>query len=369
MRTWGAVFLAACSLTSTGCGLLLDTSSGEEPASGEPDAGLVPGSSDGGSGGSVDATFSTADGAPIAADAETADAGSSSTGGDEEDAGLDSTLLPSGCPENVSFTTTPPRYSFRLMPYAYDADVDAPDPVVWSLAEAPEGMTVDALGVVRWAPSAYGVFHVVLVAQACSQTVTQAWDITSSSVLINGLSPAALIGSRIARDPALRREIATTPISSWGSSPSIAAASIEDSESAALLATLERCAVAIGLAPEWRERACDDRCRAWVSACTFALVNADGEHVAVDLRGDHPSLAGARPNGFVREGAFWGDFFAAEPIMHACASEAAARVPSRRCTRADGGCAMQVTGACGDAPSPRPRVDVWLPEGLRRPSR
>ncbi len=79
----------------------------------------------------------------------------------------------------------------------------------------------------------------------------------------------------------------------------------------------------LGLAPGWRDGACDASCRRWVSACLIAHGNVPGESVRIWLRADHPAL-GAAPSDApfpYQEAAFYGDVFvpADQPLaMHAC---------------------------------------------------
>lgn len=75
-----------------------------------------------------------------------------------------------------------------------------------------------------------------------------------------------------------------------------------------------------GLAPEWADSECGEDCRGWVSACLLAHANALDTPVQIAAVGAHPGLLEARPDGFtVQEAAFYGDVFAAEPSLFACA--------------------------------------------------
>jgi hypothetical protein len=77
----------------------------------------------------------------------------------------------------------------------------------------------------------------------------------------------------------------------------------------------------LGVAPEWRDGACDAACQEKVSACLFALTNPTGKHVEVSLLSSAPGFpAGMAPSQSdlpypFQEGAFFGNVFAGEAYV------------------------------------------------------
>lgn len=72
---------------------------------------------------------------------------------DSNIATVDITILPPNAPPRI--VSTPRALASPGFEYSYAAlavDADAGETLVWSLAEAPPGMTVDAVGTVRWTP-------------------------------------------------------------------------------------------------------------------------------------------------------------------------------------------------------------------------
>lgn len=95
----------------------------------------------------------------------------------------------------------------------------------------------------------------------------------------------------------------------------------------------------IGLARGWATGALDVTGQEWVSACLAARVNAEGVSVPLSVRGTNPALAttpaelAAYPT---REGAFFGNFFAAARTVQACydpLTSTAAQLAKRVCAQ------------------------------------
>ena len=74
---------------------------------------------------------------------------------DSNEATVSITILPPNTPPRI--LSTPRRLASPGFEYTYTAlavDADAGETLTWTLAEGPAGMTIDALGTVRWTPSA-----------------------------------------------------------------------------------------------------------------------------------------------------------------------------------------------------------------------
>ncbi|MGK7297210.1 MAG: putative Ig domain-containing protein, partial [Candidatus Wenzhouxiangella sp. M2_3B_020] len=74
---------------------------------------------------------------------------------DSNEATVSITILPPNTPPRI--LSTPRRLASPGFEFSYTAlavDADAGETLTWSLAEGPAGMTIDALGTVRWTPSA-----------------------------------------------------------------------------------------------------------------------------------------------------------------------------------------------------------------------
>lgn len=112
----------------------------------------------------------------------------------------------------------------------------------------------------------------------------------------------------------------------------------------------------LGLAPEWLEGPCDSACQEWVSACLFARTNLFGLPVEIWMEGPHPALApdpsAREAAGFVvREGAFYGNFFLAQPVEYACRGDGFDPLLStvRACSHpGSNNCGFVQVGACGE---------------------
>ncbi|WP_437735864.1 hypothetical protein [Sorangium sp. So ce1335] len=111
----------------------------------------------------------------------------------------------------------------------------------------------------------------------------------------------------------------------------------------------------IGLAPEWGRAHghCNAHCQGWVSACMLARVNYLGESLPISMRGKNKALDAdtAEQESFPhREGAYFGDLFAPEPLRFACRSPGSTLI-SRVCGGTGveaSGCIIDVLGDCDD---------------------
>lgn len=111
----------------------------------------------------------------------------------------------------------------------------------------------------------------------------------------------------------------------------------------------------IGLSPEWGRAHghCNARCQGWVSACMLARVNHLGQSLPISMRGQNKALdsdsaeRGAFPH---REGAYFGDLFAAEQLRFACRSPGSTLI--RRVCGGTGvdtqDCIVDVLGGCDE---------------------
>jgi hypothetical protein len=76
---------------------------------------------------------------------------------------------------------------------------------------------------------------------------------------------------------------------------------------------------ALGVASEWETGSCGVDCQQQLSACMMAHVNTSGQHIALMLDGDSPSLGwGQDPNYPFQEGSFFGNIFASPPQAYYC---------------------------------------------------
>ncbi|WP_437309034.1 hypothetical protein [Sorangium sp. So ce388] len=123
----------------------------------------------------------------------------------------------------------------------------------------------------------------------------------------------------------------------------------------------------IGLSPEWGRAhgQCNARCQGWISACMLARINYLGESLPISMRGKNKALdldpeeRETFPN---REGAYFGDLFAAEQVRFACRSPGSTLI--RRVCGGTGvdteGCIVDVLGECDDVCG-RPASDGSFP--------
>jgi hypothetical protein len=76
---------------------------------------------------------------------------------------------------------------------------------------------------------------------------------------------------------------------------------------------------ALGLAPEWKDGACDETCQEWVSACLLARTNVTGETVGLWLSADHPALGLGHDPGYpLYEATFYGNVFQDPDALYLC---------------------------------------------------
>ncbi len=104
----------------------------------------------------------------------------------------------------------------------------------------------------------------------------------------------------------------------------------------------------IGVAPEWKDDACDGECQRWMTACMLSRLNKKGEHVQISMRGDHEALKLERNEARefpAREAAYFGNFFDSSSQIFACHSPGTPSIP-RVCGDSLAGCPMKVVGSC-----------------------
>ena len=107
----------------------------------------------------------------------------------------------------------------------------------------------------------------------------------------------------------------------------------------------------IGLAPEWKTRACDGECQGWVTACMLSRINHQGQHVEISMRGKNDALKLERHEArdfSVREATYYGNLFDGSGDVFACYSPGTPSIP-RVCGDSLAGCPMKVVGSCDDA--------------------
>jgi hypothetical protein len=112
---------------------------------------------------------------------------------------------------------------------------------------------------------------------------------------------------------------------------------------------------ALGLAPEWKDGACDEDCQQWVSACLLARTNVSGETVGLWLSADHPALGlGHSPDQPMYEATFYGNVFEDPDAQHLCRGLEAGGglgdfLQGRTCDgQPPAACGFSEWGACGD---------------------
>jgi len=121
----------------------------------------------------------------------------------------------------------------------------------------------------------------------------------------------------------------------------------------------------VGLAPEWKDQACNAACQHWVSACLLARTNETGADVKIFVQGSHPSLGYGSDSEYPNfEGTFYGNVFADPAPMHACrgssAGTTAATLQGRNCTVDQTHCGFTTYAdcdACQDGVTGLPTVD------------
>ncbi len=123
---------------------------------------------------------------------------------------------------------------------------------------------------------------------------------------------------------------------------------------------------AIGLAPEWTERAIHTHSQHWVSSCILARVNAHDISLLISLRGPSHALSTTQQEAHdysLEEGAFYGQIFVPDDqqiVAYACEGRAQAAgepdsgpLHDRDCTEPSGNgnttqCGMIFAGTCAD---------------------
>lgn len=108
---------------------------------------------------------------------------------------------------------------------------------------------------------------------------------------------------------------------------------------------------ALGLAPEWKDGACDESCQQWVSACLLARTNESGDELEIFVEGDDPMLGfGTDPAFPMYEGAFFGNVFTDPVSKYACRGSAegvtAAEQQGRFCTLSSDECGFTTFADC-----------------------
>ena len=116
----------------------------------------------------------------------------------------------------------------------------------------------------------------------------------------------------------------------------------------------------LNLAPAWATRAPTVSERRWVTACLLARTNVFGVPVSISMRHDTfiplTSSAAERTAFPNAEGAFYGDLFAATPVIYACSNRSWTTYQAgtfRACALATGSttdCTFKYTGSCSATP-------------------
>jgi hypothetical protein len=76
---------------------------------------------------------------------------------------------------------------------------------------------------------------------------------------------------------------------------------------------------ALGFAPAWESGACDADCQANMSACMMAHINTSGQHIALWLDSDNPSIGWGESAAYpFQEGSFFGNLFTSPPKAYYC---------------------------------------------------
>ncbi len=106
----------------------------------------------------------------------------------------------------------------------------------------------------------------------------------------------------------------------------------------------------VGLAPQWRDGACDKSCQEWVSACLLARTNVSEETVDIWVQADHPAIGfGHNPEEPVYEASFYGNLFEDPDAGYYCKGSARglalARLEGRTCTQGNT-CGFTKFGKC-----------------------
>lgn len=105
----------------------------------------------------------------------------------------------------------------------------------------------------------------------------------------------------------------------------------------------------VGLAPEWKNNACNNTCQQWVSACLLARTNETGADVMIFVQGAHPSLGWGTDLEYPNfEGTFFGNVFTDPTSMYACrgTGTTAAIQQGRNCTVNEQHCGFTTFASC-----------------------
>lgn len=86
----------------------------------------------------------------------------------------------------------------------------------------------------------------------------------------------------------------------------------------------------LGLAPQWRDGACDEDCQQWVSACLLARTNVSGQSVTIWIQSDHPAIGYGIPTGLIHEASFYGNLFAGLDEQYLCKGASTGPVAAMR---------------------------------------
>lgn len=110
----------------------------------------------------------------------------------------------------------------------------------------------------------------------------------------------------------------------------------------------------LGLAPQWKDDACDVDCQQWVTACLLARTNTSGQGVDIWLSAEHPSIGLGVSSDFPHyEATYYGNLFEGSPSQSLCLGSEAGVVASslngRTCAGEDPeACGFTSYGACED---------------------
>ncbi len=133
----------------------------------------------------------------------------------------------------------------------------------------------------------------------------------------------------------------------------------------------------IGLAPQWRDGACNEGCQQWVSACLLARTNAEGNSVRIHVQGDHPALGfGEHPDFPHYSASFFGNVFSNPESMHACQGDPQgvmmAALQGRTCSIDSDECGFDTYTDClvdaGCSPSPNGLATMECQPDINGPS-
>ncbi len=104
----------------------------------------------------------------------------------------------------------------------------------------------------------------------------------------------------------------------------------------------------IGLAPDWKNQACDEDCQGWVTACMLSRINHQGQHVEISMRGKNNALKLEKHEARdfpVREATYYGNLFDGSGDVFTCYNPGTPSI-HRVCGDSLDGCPMKVVGPC-----------------------